>query len=89
MPIGTNSPGGEGWAFPALFSISGAWALITETNLGNNFYGSHLQPIVDEGNYRNFNYPGFHIKTRFQTQNPFSKSKTMESGRPRENNGNF
>jgi hypothetical protein len=49
--IGENSPGGQGWAFPALFETQNAWVLITESNLGDNFYGGHLQPIVVDGTY--------------------------------------
>lgn len=49
--IGENSPGSQGWSFPALFQTQNAWMLIAESNLGNNFYGSHLQPIVVDGTY--------------------------------------
>lgn len=52
IPIGTEAPGGEGWAFPALYNIDGTWALITEANLSDNFYASHLQPIAEDGNYK-------------------------------------
>lgn len=46
-----NSPGSQGWSFPALFQTQNVWMLIAESNLGNNFYGSHLQPIVVDGTY--------------------------------------
>jgi len=49
--IGENSPGIQGWAFPALFETQDTWMLITESNLGDNFYGAHLQPVVVDGTY--------------------------------------
>jgi len=50
--IGTKAPGGQGWAFPALFNVNNAWMLLTEANLGDNFYGAHLQPEIVDGTYR-------------------------------------
>jgi hypothetical protein len=52
IDIGTNAPGRQGWAFPALFNINNAWMLITESNLSDNFYGAHLQPEVIDGIYK-------------------------------------
>jgi hypothetical protein len=51
IDIGTNAPGGQGWAFPALFNVNNAWMMLTESNLGDNFYGAHLQPEVIDGRY--------------------------------------
>jgi len=51
IDIGSKAPGGQGWAFPALFNVNEAWLLLTESNLGNNFYGAHLQSEVVEGSY--------------------------------------
>lgn len=52
IDIGTDAPGRQGWAFPALFHVNNAWMLITESNLGDNYFGAHLQPEVNEGMYR-------------------------------------
>jgi alpha-glucosidase len=52
IPVGTHSPGRQGWAFPALFETPDRWILLTESNLGDNFYGAHLQPAADGGIYR-------------------------------------
>lgn len=51
MPIGTSAPSKEGWAFPALFETNKHWVLITEANLKDNFYGSHLNQNSKDGIY--------------------------------------
>lgn len=51
MPIGTAAPSKEGWAFPALFETEKHWVLLTEANLKDNFYGSHLNPKTTGGLY--------------------------------------
>ena len=52
IPIGTQAPGHQGWAFPALFEANGMWILLTESNLKDSFYGAHLQREADQGTYR-------------------------------------
>ncbi|HLF35293.1 MAG TPA: glycoside hydrolase family 97 N-terminal domain-containing protein, partial [Cyclobacteriaceae bacterium] len=52
IEISSKSPGREGWSFPALFETKGFWILITEANLGPNFYGAHLQPEAGGGLYQ-------------------------------------
>lgn len=52
MPIGTSSPGEEGWCFPALFEVNKHWVLLSEANLKSNFYGSHLGAKPENGLYR-------------------------------------
>jgi alpha-glucosidase len=44
IPIGTVSPTGEGWAFPALFRLYGGtqWALITEAAVDGGYFGGRL-----------------------------------------------
>jgi hypothetical protein len=49
--IGKNAPGNQGWAFPTLFHVNNAWMMLTESNLGDNFYGAHLEPEVKDGTY--------------------------------------
>ncbi len=52
IDIGTTSPIDNGWCFPALFNTKGVWMLISEANLGPDFYGAHLQPEAKNGMYR-------------------------------------
>mgnify|MGYP002625548302 CR=1 FL=1 len=41
-PMDTPSQYGHGYIFPALFHLTNAWALISETGVGSNYCGSHL-----------------------------------------------
>ncbi|HPJ77161.1 MAG TPA: glycoside hydrolase family 97 catalytic domain-containing protein [Prolixibacteraceae bacterium] len=52
VPIGSPSPGKEGWCFPALFQVNDHWLMISEANLRENFYASHLKLLSPEGTYR-------------------------------------
>ncbi|MGQ8336225.1 glycoside hydrolase family 97 catalytic domain-containing protein [Sunxiuqinia sp. A32] len=52
MPVGTSSPGEEGWCFPALYEVNNHWVLISEANLKGNFYGSHLAATAENGLYK-------------------------------------
>lgn len=52
IPIGTNSPNVEGWAFPALFHYNDIWALISEANLSPNYCGSRLGQNAPNGLYK-------------------------------------
>ncbi|WP_215224754.1 glycoside hydrolase family 97 protein [Echinicola shivajiensis] len=51
IEIGTDAPGKEGWCFPALFEINGNWLLLSESNLKENFHGSHIKPKATNGLY--------------------------------------
>lgn len=51
-PIGTKSPGEEGWALPALFQLSQSWVLVTEAGLDSTYFGSHLEQKAEDGVYR-------------------------------------
>jgi hypothetical protein len=42
IPVNTKPAIGEGWIYPALFNADGAWLLITETGLHENYCGSRL-----------------------------------------------
>jgi alpha-glucosidase len=42
IPVGTPSPLGEGWSFPALFEVEGQWLLLTEAGMGRTYCGTHL-----------------------------------------------
>ncbi len=53
VAVGTPSPLGMGWSFPALMrTASGQWALITEANVGANFCGTRLSSTAPGGVYR-------------------------------------
>ena len=45
-PMTTPSQYGHGYIFPALFHLSNAWALVSETGVGSNYCGSHLSDYV-------------------------------------------
>lgn len=42
---------GPGWNLPGLFASERSWTLITEADLGDGDAGSHLSPVVAEGEY--------------------------------------
>lgn len=52
-PVGTRASfiDGTGWAFPALFHADQRWILISEADLGGNYFGAHLGPRPSEGEY--------------------------------------
>lgn len=54
VPMGTPSPTGVGWAFPVLFCTADEqhWGLITEANLGPNYFGGRLTSTATAGVYR-------------------------------------
>ncbi|HEY5806899.1 MAG TPA: glycoside hydrolase family 97 catalytic domain-containing protein [Povalibacter sp.] len=43
IPLGSPSPTGAGWVYPALFHTPEAWVLISETGLTRNYSGTRLQ----------------------------------------------
>ena len=43
IPVGTPSPTGAGWVYPALFRTGETWILISETGLTRNYCGTRLQ----------------------------------------------
>ena len=52
VKIGTEAKSTGGWAFPALFQTSGHWLLLTESNLEDTYFGSHLDSVCANGVYR-------------------------------------
>ncbi len=52
LPIAQKSKHTEGWVFPALFHAQESWTLITESDLGKNYCGMHLQTNAENGIYR-------------------------------------
>ncbi len=51
IKIGDRSPMNQGWCFPALFQVDSNWILLTESDLSENYVGSHLQPDAANGLY--------------------------------------
>lgn len=52
IAVGTPSPIGQGWSFPALFQANGHWLLLTEAGMGRNYCGSHLAHESAGGEYQ-------------------------------------
>lgn len=51
IAVGTPSPNGAGWAFPALFQINGLWVLVSEAALDPSYCGTHLEDKNGDGLY--------------------------------------
>jgi alpha-glucosidase len=51
IPVGTPSPLGAGWVYPALFRSGDAWVLISETGLGRGYCGTRLASNSPDGEY--------------------------------------
>ena len=52
-PVGTKSPTGLGFTFPALFRIGvSGWLLVSETGTSSNYAGTRLADPTPEGLYR-------------------------------------
>ncbi|HEV8283896.1 MAG TPA: glycoside hydrolase family 97 catalytic domain-containing protein [Chitinophagaceae bacterium] len=56
IPVGTSSPGKNGWVYPALFQYKNVWMLITEAALGRTYCGTGLQQNSPDNEYR-INFP--------------------------------
>lgn len=52
IPVGTPSPTGAGWVYPALFRSGDTWLLISESSVGRNYCGTRLRSDSPEGEYR-------------------------------------
>lgn len=51
IPVGTKSPTGAGWVYPALFRSNDTWLLVSETGLLRNYCGSRLRSESPDGEY--------------------------------------
>ena len=51
VPVGTRTPMGHGWAFPALFRTGGDWILLSEGSLRRGDAGSRLLDGAHAGEY--------------------------------------
>jgi hypothetical protein len=52
IPIGTTSENKEGWCFPALFRTDSYWLLLSEADVDDSYFGSHLEAEAPGGTYR-------------------------------------
>lgn len=52
IPIGSESPNKEGWAFPVLFQTGDLWALISESGLDAGYCGIRMESTTKNGMYR-------------------------------------
>jgi hypothetical protein len=51
IPVGTPSPTGAGWVYPALFRSGGAWLLVSESSVGRTYCGTRLRSDSPDGEY--------------------------------------
>ncbi len=51
IPVGTASPTGAGWVFPALFRSGDTWLLVSECGLGRKYCGGRLRSDSPDGEY--------------------------------------
>lgn len=51
ISVGTPSPLGAGWVYPALFKSGNTWLLVSETALGRNYCGTRLRHESPKGEY--------------------------------------
>ena len=52
IAVGTPSPTGSGWVYPALFHYKDSWILLSETGMDGNYCGSNLAQNSENGLYR-------------------------------------
>jgi hypothetical protein len=51
IPVGTPSPTGAGWVFPALFRSGDTWLLLSEGSLSRVYCGTRLRAESPDGEY--------------------------------------
>ena len=51
IPVGTPSPTGAGWVYPALFRSGDTWLLVSESALSRNYCGTRLRSESPDGEY--------------------------------------
>jgi len=52
VPVGTPSPLGAGWVYPALFRSGDTWLLISESGMSRNYCGTRLRHESPGGEYQ-------------------------------------
>ena len=51
IPVGTPSPTGAGWVYPALFRSGDTWLLLSEKGLSRTYCGTRLRSDSPDGEY--------------------------------------
>jgi hypothetical protein len=51
VPVGSRSPTGAGWVYPALFRAGDTWLLLSEAGLGRNYAGTRLRADAPDAEY--------------------------------------
>jgi hypothetical protein len=51
IPVGTPSPTGAGWVYPALFRSGDTWLLVSESALSRSYSGTRLRSESPDGEY--------------------------------------
>ncbi len=51
VDVGTPSPIGFGWSYPALFKVEETWALLTEVGMDGSYPGTRLRTLSEDGLY--------------------------------------
>jgi hypothetical protein len=51
VPVGTRSPTGAGWMYPALFHSGDVWLLVSEGSLSGNYCATRLRTESPDGEY--------------------------------------
>jgi hypothetical protein len=51
IAVGTPSPTGAGWVYPALFRSNDTWLLLSETGLGRHYCATRLRSESPDGEY--------------------------------------
>jgi hypothetical protein len=57
--LGTPSPAGAGWSFPALFNVGDRWLLVTESGLDGSFFGARLEADAQATNVYRIRMPDY------------------------------
>ena len=52
IPVGTPSPLGAGWVYPALFRSGDTWILLSEGSLSRNYCATRLKSASPDGEYQ-------------------------------------
>lgn len=71
IAVGTPSPLGAGWVYPALFKSGDTWLLVSEGSLGRNYCGTRLRHESPGGEY-SVGFPDARETTPGQSANPSS-----------------
>ncbi len=72
IAVGTPSPTGAGWVYPALFRSGDTWLLVSESSIPRNYCGTRLRSESPDGEYT-IGFPDPRENFRGGAVNPESK----------------